>query len=56
MRATAPASTPADLESFLGECDARSYAPEGSDPDAKLDAEFHGRALRLAREIEGGAQ
>jgi len=56
MRATAPASTPAHLESFLGECDARSYAPEGSDPDAKLDAEFHGRALELAREIEGDAQ
>ncbi len=55
MRATAPTSTPADLEAFLGECDARSYAPAGSDSNASLDTEFHQRAASLAREIAEGA-
>ncbi len=47
MRAECPSAAPPELEAFLGECDARSYAP-GERSGGGLDAELHGRALALA--------
>lgn len=44
-----PAASTQEIDTFLGECDARSYAPSGSEPG--LDKDFHGQATRLAEEI-----
>ena len=43
------ASYMGEIDTFLGECDARSYAPSGS--ELGLDKDFHGQATRLAEEI-----
>jgi len=48
LRETLVASTQ-EIDSFLGECDARSYAPPGS--GLSLDADFRERAIRLAEAI-----
>ncbi|MDJ0849110.1 MAG: BatD family protein [Myxococcota bacterium] len=47
IRAECPSAAPAELEAFLGECDARSYAP-GDLADEGLDPGFHERAVSLA--------
>jgi hypothetical protein len=44
-----PAASTQEIDTFLGECDARSYAPSGS--ELGLDKDFHGQATRLAEEI-----
>lgn len=40
-----------ELDDLIGECDARAYAPAGSEDGAPLDAEFHQRALKLAEQL-----
>ena len=52
MIAESPISRNAELDAFLGECDARSFAPAGS--AQAVDEEFLVRALELARAIEEG--
>lgn len=47
MRAECPDAASAALESFLGECDARSYAPQDGSVRS-LAAAFHERAVALA--------
>ena len=44
-----PVASTQEIDTFLGECDARSYAPSGS--ELGLDKDFHGQATRLAEEI-----
>lgn len=53
MIAEWPASRSAELDAFLGECDARSYAPTGIRQE--LDDDFLVRARDFARAIEEGA-
>jgi len=43
-----------DVDAFLGECDARSYAPPGQ--GAELDAVFRERGRELARQIQRMAE
>ncbi len=43
-----PEATSDELDAFLAECDARSYAPVGRHGDSGLDEAFHRRALVLA--------
>jgi hypothetical protein len=50
MLAEVPHARSSDLDRFLGECDARSYAPEGRSSDS-LDEDFQARAIDLARAI-----
>ena len=45
--AETPEATSAELDAFLAECDARSYAPAGRHGDSELDQAFHRRALVL---------
>ncbi len=52
MIVESPDSRNAELDSFLGECDAQSFAPAGS--ARRMDEEFLVRALELARAIEEG--
>ena len=52
MIAERPDSRNAELDAFLGECDAQSFAPAGS--ARRVDEEFFVRALELARAIEEG--
>jgi hypothetical protein len=42
-----------EIDEFLGECDARSYAPAGQGDDASLEPEFFRRALALAEQLAG---
>jgi hypothetical protein len=49
MLAQVPAAASAELDAFLGECDARSYAPEGQ--LQTIDGAFLERAVRLARDV-----
>lgn len=51
LLAECPDARSAELDAFLGECDARSYAPEGMRDDSALDEAFHARAARLARQL-----
>jgi hypothetical protein len=51
MLAEVPEARSAEVESFLAECDARSYAPAGERQTAQLDDEFHARAWTLASRI-----
>ena len=51
MLASVPEARSAELDAFLGECDARTYAPEGRTRSATLDARLHARALELARTL-----
>lgn len=48
-----PSGSSEAIDVFLGECDARSYAPAGS--EVGLDAEFLGEAVRLAESIRESA-
>jgi hypothetical protein len=50
LRAELPETNSQELEALLGECDARSYAPESQRDDSPLDVAFHARALALAEE------
>jgi hypothetical protein len=50
MLAEVPHARTSGLDRFLGECDARSYAPEGRSSDS-LDEDFQARAIDLARAI-----
>jgi hypothetical protein len=54
MQAELPHAGSAELDAFLGECDARSYAPPGPAPAAP-DADFARRGEALAAEIEARA-
>jgi len=49
--AQAPQANTAEIDAFVGECDARSYAPASQRSSAPLDPEFHERARRLAERI-----
>jgi hypothetical protein len=49
MLAQVPEAASPELDAFLGECDARSYAPEGK--TQTIDAAFLERAVRLARDV-----
>jgi hypothetical protein len=40
-----------EIDEFLGECDARSYAPQGQRGGASLEPEFRQRALDLAERM-----
>jgi hypothetical protein len=51
MLAEVPEARSVEIDEFLSECDARSYAPAGQRQTAQLDEEFQGRALALARGI-----
>ena len=51
MLAEVPEARTPELDSFLGECDARSYAPKGRAGAAGADPQLHARALELARRI-----
>jgi hypothetical protein len=51
MLAEVPEARSVELDTFLAECDGRSYAPAGQRQTAQLDPEFHARALALATEI-----
>jgi len=42
-----------EIDEFLGECDARSYAPEGLRDGSPLAPEFHRRAVELAERMAG---
>jgi hypothetical protein len=44
-----PEASKPELDLILGQCDARSYAPAGAEPDAS--GELVGRALELAEAI-----
>ena len=46
-----PEATSDELDAFLAECDARSYAPRGHAEAAGADEQLHARALELARGI-----
>ncbi len=49
MLAQVPAAASPELDAFLGECDARSYAPE--EQLQTIDGAFLERAVRLARDV-----
>jgi hypothetical protein len=51
MRALVPDAGSPELDSFLGECDARSYAPAGGREDPQSDEPLHERALALGSRI-----
>ena len=51
MLAEVPEARTPELDSFLGECDAQSYAPRGRARAAGADPQLHARALELARRI-----
>lgn len=51
LRAECPETPAPDLDAFLGECDARSYAPEGQRSRDPLDPAFLARARDLADAI-----
>jgi hypothetical protein len=51
MRALVPDAASPELDSFLGECDARSYAPAGGREDSPSDEPLHERALALGSRI-----
>jgi len=53
MIAESPDSRNAELDAFLGECDAQSFAPAGS--ARVVDEAFLSRARELAQAIEKGA-
>lgn len=53
LRAERPDARAADLDAFLGECDARSYAPEGQRASGPLDPGTLERARALVDEIAG---
>jgi hypothetical protein len=42
-----------EIDEFLGECDARSYAPAGRHDGASLEPGFHRRAMALAERMAG---
>ena len=54
MLAKVPEARSAEIESFLGECDALVYAPD--EPPAASSAELRERAVALADGMPGGAQ
>jgi hypothetical protein len=45
-----------ELDEFLGECDARTYAPEELRDDGPVDPRFHQRALELAKRLSEGVR
>ncbi len=49
--AEAPQASTAEVDAFVGECDARSYAPSTQRSQAPLDPDFHERARQLAERI-----
>jgi len=51
-----PQASLPEIDSFVGECDARSYAPPAQRSAAALDPEFQQRALRLAQQISEAAR
>jgi hypothetical protein len=51
LRAERPEVSAADLDAFLGECDARSYAPPSQRASGALDEAFLARARALVDEI-----
>jgi hypothetical protein len=51
MLAELPEARSEKIEAFLGECDARSYAPAGDKRTAPLPEEFHARAFALGEAI-----
>lgn len=51
LLAERPEARTPDLDAYLGECDARSYAPEGMRDESPLDAAFHARGMELARRL-----
>jgi hypothetical protein len=55
MLAEVPEARAEDLDTFLEECDARSYAPDRGG-DASLDETFRARALALATALEERAR
>jgi len=54
--AEVPQASLPEIDSFVGECDARSYAPPAQRSAAALDPEFQQRALRLAQQISEAAR
>ncbi len=53
--ALAPSGNSAEVDAFVGECDAKSYAPSSQRSSAPLDPEFHERARQLAERIAESA-
>lgn len=53
--AQAPQASTAEVDAFVGECDARSYAPSAQRSSGPLEPEFHERARRLAERIAESA-
>jgi hypothetical protein len=51
MLAEVPAARSDEIETFLVECDARSYAPAAERQSAAPDERFHARALALAKQV-----
>ncbi|MGE4609681.1 MAG: hypothetical protein AAEJ52_23340 [Myxococcota bacterium] len=53
--AESPQANSAEVDAFVGECDARSYAPRSQSSAAPLDPEFQERARQLAERIAESA-
>jgi hypothetical protein len=43
-----------EIDALIGECDARSYAPDAGRDRSPMDAAFHQRALELAQSLTEG--
>jgi hypothetical protein len=56
MLAELPEARTDEIDSFLGECDAWSYAPAGEQRAAPIPEEFHARALALGRTVREQAR
>ncbi len=51
LAAEAPETSIPEVDAFVGECDARSYARAEQRTSAPADPDFHARALQLAEQI-----
>jgi hypothetical protein len=56
MLAEVPEARTDEVDAFLGECDAHSYAPAGERKAGMLEDDVHARALALAMRIAEGAR